>query len=258
MKERKKQKQKERQPEREDKETTPRPSKESASVTLVVDPDSKKARRRKDTDKGKEKDGEKEEWTSQRTPTSNEPPIVGEIRVEANDRVRDESTRGSSSSSHHEGRPDPSSAATAATPASAGTSKTRRASTSPTTPTLPRKYPSTLPHGSRSSGVPGFVDLTPCGEWVGRRDVPYIKRWCRCLICSATATTSATADESEAHSRSRQDTHHHHPHHHHPHHRRSRRNSVANRGGTSNTPRPRNNDSADRRAAVRSAEHLRR
>jgi len=250
MKERKKQKQRERQSEREDRETTPRPSKESASVTLVVDPDSKKPRRRKDTEKGKEKDGEKEERKSRRTTPPNEPPIVGHIRVEANDRIRDEPPRGSSSSSHHEMRPGPSSATTAVTPASAGTSKTRRASISPTTPKRPRKYPSTIPHGLQDQ-PDEFQDLSilhPVESGLAGETFPILSAGVGASSAPATATASTIADESEeAHSKSRHDTHQHPPHHHHPqHHRRSRRNSTVNQGGTSTTPR--NNDSANRRA----------
>ena len=252
MKERKKQKQRERQSEREDRETTPRPSKESASVTLVVDPDSKKPRRRKDTEKGKEKDGQKaEERKSRRATTPNEPPIVGHLRVEANDRVREEPPRGSSSSSHHEMRPGPSSATTAATPASAGTSKTRRASTSPTTPKRPRKYPSTIPHGLQDQ-ADEFQDLSilhPVESGLAGKTFPILSAGVGASSAPATASASTIVDESEEpHGKSRHDTHHHHhqPHHHPQHPRRSRRNSIVNQGGTSITSR--NNDPSHRRA----------
>jgi hypothetical protein len=94
--------------------------------------------------------------------------------------MRDELTRGSSPFSHHEGRPD-SSSTTPTTPASAGRSKTRSASTSP----MPRVRLEISVHssiGSSKSGrqVPGYIDFTSCGDWVGGRDVFH---WYRCLIC---------------------------------------------------------------------------
>lgn len=238
-------KQKERQ-EKEDRETTPRPAtaKESATVTLVIDPDSKKPRRRRDTgkDKNGEKDGEKEERKSRRPTPPNEIPIIGHIRVEANDRIRDEPSRGSSSSSHHEGLPGPSSATTA-TPASAGPSRTRRASPSPTTPKRPRKYPSTIPQHRVDNEFHDLSILQPVESGLAGETFPILSAGVN-GSSAPTPTTAAIKDESdEAHSRHRHDTHHHH--HHQQHQRRSRRNSAVNQGGPTHA---RNNDSANKRA----------
>ena len=241
-------KQKERQ-EKEDRDTTPRAAsaKESATVTLVVDPDSKKPRRRRDIDKGRErsgeKDGEKEERKSRRTTPPNEPLIVGHIRVEANDRVQDEPSQGSSSSSHREGRPaaGPSSATT--TPASAGTSRTRRASTSPTTPKRPRKHPSTMIPQDLADEFEDLSILRPVESGLAGETFPILSAGAIASSASATAHAAIANEPEEIHSRSRHDTHHHHHHHHH--HRRSRRNSTVNQGGTAHA---RNNDSANRRA----------
>jgi len=235
----KKRKQKERQ-EKEDGSGTPKPTKDSATVAIVADPESKIQKGRKATNKGKdingERDGDKGEQRSRRT-APKELPLVGHIRVEANDRFSGDQARGSPSSSNREGRPCSSpSVATTLAPASAG----RRTSTSPK---KPRNHPSatlSTPQGPQdqvNSELEGLSILRPVESGLGGATFPILS-----AEASSTPATLVADELGEVHSRSRSDIHHHHHHH-----RRSRRNSTVNlnaqRGTTSSA---RNMDNVNR------------
>ena len=126
----------------------------------------------------------------------NEFPIIGHIHTKANDRVWDELSWGSSSSSNYEGWA-----------ASAGTSRMRRMSTSSTTPKRSQKHLSTIPQDQVDNEFQILSILCPVESGLTDETFSILSAG---VIALSAFTTATAINQREVHNQNIHDTHQHH------------------------------------------------